>query len=170
MTKERFATRPKYYGTICLRPAATRVQILPALALSTVLCCQWGECYGGEFSHPNRRECKWILNSNHRFGDKLQENILKFLTNGKAFLNFRIYAHKWHVKCRHNISSSLQFKQKIRKKLFGLHVHMHSCTHLLRPRNHPPLCIWAHIRGRYWSVSQYRRYLFVAPWLFPLHG
>jgi hypothetical protein len=39
------------------------------------------------------------------------------------------------------------------QSLFGLHVH--SCTHWLRPRNFPPPPpsprIWAHIRGRYWS-------------------
>ncbi len=34
--------------------------------------------------------------------------------------------------------------------LFGLHVH--SCTHWLRPRTPPPR-IWAHIRGRYWSAK-----------------
>ncbi len=40
------------------------------------------------------------------------------------------------------------------QNLFGLY--MHSCTHTLRPRNHPPpppLRIWAHIRGRYWSTN-----------------
>jgi hypothetical protein len=36
------------------------------------------------------------------------------------------------------------------QSLFGLHVH--SCTHWLRPRNPPPR-IWAHIRGRYWSAK-----------------
>ncbi len=40
--------------------------------------------------------------------------------------------------------------------LFGLHVH--SCSHWLRPRNpSPPLshnhCIWAHIWVRYWSAK-----------------
>jgi hypothetical protein len=38
------------------------------------------------------------------------------------------------------------------RNLFGLHVH--SCTHWLRPRKHPPPPrIWAHIRGRYWSAK-----------------
>jgi hypothetical protein len=38
------------------------------------------------------------------------------------------------------------------QSLFGLHVH--SCTHWLRPRNSlPPLRIWTHIRGRYWSAK-----------------
>jgi hypothetical protein len=41
---------------------------------------------------------------------------------------------------------------KVTEGLFGLHVH--SCTHWLRPRNHPlPPRIWAHIRGRYWSAK-----------------
>jgi hypothetical protein len=36
--------------------------------------------------------------------------------------------------------------------LFGLHVY--SCPHWLRPRNSPPpLRIWAHIRGGYWSAK-----------------
>jgi hypothetical protein len=35
--------------------------------------------------------------------------------------------------------------------LFGLHVH--SCTHWLRPRKPPSPRIWAHIRGRYWSAK-----------------
>jgi hypothetical protein len=37
------------------------------------------------------------------------------------------------------------------QSLFGLHVH--SCTHRLRLRKSspPPLSIWAHIRGCYWS-------------------
>jgi hypothetical protein len=40
--------------------------------------------------------------------------------------------------------------------LFGLHVH--SCTHWLRPRNPPAPPpqyprIWAHIRRRYWSAK-----------------
>ncbi len=51
------------------------------------------------------------------------------------------------------------------QSLFGLHVH--SCSHWLRPRNSPPSPrFWAHIRERYWSlVSQdiYRRHLFVTP-------
>ncbi len=39
------------------------------------------------------------------------------------------------------------------QSLFGLHVH--SCTHWLRPRNSPPPSprIWAHIRRRYWSAK-----------------
>jgi hypothetical protein len=41
------------------------------------------------------------------------------------------------------------------QSLYGLHVH--SCTHWLRPRNPPypppPPGIWAHIRGRYWSAK-----------------
>jgi hypothetical protein len=37
------------------------------------------------------------------------------------------------------------------QSLFGLHVH--SCTHWLRPRNPPPPAFWAHIRGRYWSAK-----------------
>jgi hypothetical protein len=40
------------------------------------------------------------------------------------------------------------------QSIFGLHVH--SCTHWLRLRNPPPPpspCIWAHIRGRYWSAN-----------------
>jgi hypothetical protein len=38
------------------------------------------------------------------------------------------------------------------KRLFGLHVH--SCTHWLRPPQLPlPLCIWAHKRGRCWSAK-----------------
>jgi hypothetical protein len=35
--------------------------------------------------------------------------------------------------------------------LFGLQVH--SCTHLLGPRNPHPPGNWAHIRGRYWSAK-----------------
>jgi hypothetical protein len=37
--------------------------------------------------------------------------------------------------------------------LFGLHVH--SCTHWLKPRKTPPPphLIWAHLRGRYWSAK-----------------
>ncbi len=38
------------------------------------------------------------------------------------------------------------------QSLFGLHVH--SCTHGLRPRNLPPPHIWAYIRGRYWSAKR----------------
>jgi hypothetical protein len=47
--------------------------------------------------------------------------------------------------------------------LYGLHVH--SCTHWIRPRNSLDTPrIWAHIRGRYWSlVSQVRRHLCVTP-------
>ncbi len=31
---------------------------------------------------------------------------------------------------------------------------MHNCIHWLNPRNSPPPpCIWAHIRGRYWSAK-----------------
>ncbi len=41
--------------------------------------------------------------------------------------------------------------EKDLKSLFRLHVH--SCTHLLRPRNSPPPCIWAHIRGCYCSAK-----------------
>jgi hypothetical protein len=39
------------------------------------------------------------------------------------------------------------------QSLFGLHVH--SCTHWLRPRNPiPPYPrIWAHIRGCYWPAK-----------------
>jgi hypothetical protein len=38
------------------------------------------------------------------------------------------------------------------QSLFGLHI-VHSCTHWQRPRNSPPLHIWAHIKGRYWSAK-----------------
>jgi hypothetical protein len=39
------------------------------------------------------------------------------------------------------------------QSIFGLHVH--SCTHRLRPHMpHPPFSrIWAHVRGRYWSAK-----------------
>jgi hypothetical protein len=39
------------------------------------------------------------------------------------------------------------------QSLFGLHVH--TCTHWLRPRNPPPPSprIGTHIRGRYWSAK-----------------
>jgi hypothetical protein len=39
------------------------------------------------------------------------------------------------------------------QSLFGLHVH--SCIHWLRPPRNPlpSSCIWAHIRGRYWSAK-----------------
>ncbi len=43
--------------------------------------------------------------------------------------------------CRLNMELDLE-------SLFGLHVH--SCTHWLRPRTPPAPRIWAHIRGRYW--------------------
>jgi len=36
------------------------------------------------------------------------------------------------------------------QSLLGLHVH--SCTHWLRPCNSPVPRSWAHIRGRYWSA------------------
>jgi hypothetical protein len=54
------------------------------------------------------------------------------------------------------------------QSLFGLHVHscthwlrprnlppphVYSCTHWLRPRNPPPPRIWAHIGGRNWSAK-----------------
>jgi hypothetical protein len=35
----------------------------------------------------------------------------------------------------------------------SLGLHVHSCTHRLRPRNRLPPCIWAHIRGRHWSAK-----------------
>ncbi len=37
------------------------------------------------------------------------------------------------------------------QSLFGLHVH--SCTHWLRPPQPPPSPIWAHVRVRYWSAK-----------------
>jgi hypothetical protein len=39
------------------------------------------------------------------------------------------------------------------QSLFGLHVH--SCTHWLRPPQPSPPSprIWAHLRGRYWSAK-----------------
>jgi hypothetical protein len=48
----------------------------------------------------------------------------------------------------------------------GLHVH--SCTHWLRPAPIPRFC--AHIRGRYWSANYCRRHLFVTHWFFLLLG
>jgi hypothetical protein len=44
----------------------------------------------------------------------------------------------------------LSMELDLQSLLIGLHVH--SCTHWLRPQNPPP-CIWAHIRGRYWSAK-----------------
>ncbi len=49
------------------------------------------------------------------------------------------------------------------QSLFGLHVH--SCTHWVRPRVTPPR-IWAHIRGR----RQGRRHLFLTPCLWSTVG
>ncbi len=50
---------------------------------------------------------------------------------------------------------------------------MYSCTgtHWLRPRNPLPR-IWAHIRGRYWSlmVSLDMRHLFITPWKQAFNG
>ncbi len=46
------------------------------------------------------------------------------------------------------------------QSLFGLHVH--SCTHWLRPRNPPPPAFGLYTRAL--LVSQDRRHLFVIPW------
>jgi hypothetical protein len=56
------------------------------------------------------------------------------------------------------------------QSLFGLHVRTQLYSLALTPQPPPPPpLIWAHIRGRYWSlVSQDRRHLFVsfvAPWI-----
>ncbi len=32
-------------------------------------------------------------------------------------------------------------------------IHVHSCTHWLRPQQLPPPRIWAHRRGLYWSAK-----------------
>jgi hypothetical protein len=48
------------------------------------------------------------------------------------------------------------------QSLFGLHVH--SCTHRLRPRNSPPPPQHLGSYTRVLLVSQDRRYLFVTPW------
>jgi hypothetical protein len=45
--------------------------------------------------------------------------------------------------------------------LFVLHVH--SCTHWLRPINPPPPAFGLILRGRFWS-AKYRRHFFVTPW------
>jgi hypothetical protein len=40
------------------------------------------------------------------------------------------------------------------QSLFGLHVQfVHRCTYWLRPPATSPPCIWAQIRGRYWSAK-----------------
>jgi hypothetical protein len=51
------------------------------------------------------------------------------------------------------------------QSLFGLHVH--SCNHWLRPRNHPPPLYpptLGHMRGRYWSAKIDDIHLFGTPW------
>jgi hypothetical protein len=47
------------------------------------------------------------------------------------------------------------------QSLFGLHVH--NCTHCLRPRNPPPLLLHLASYTRVLLVSQDRRHLFVTP-------
>ncbi len=47
------------------------------------------------------------------------------------------------------------------QSLFGLHVH--SCTHWLRPRNLTTTPIWAHILGRYWPAKIDDISFFVTP-------
>ncbi len=60
-------------------------------------------------------------------------------------LAFKCYQHWVYKPPRLNMELDFQ-------SVFGLHVH--SCTHWLRPRNPPPSPrIWAHIRGRYWSAK-----------------
>ena len=63
-----------------------------------------------------------------------------------ARLGSTVQAVRLQVNHRLNMELHLQ-------SLFGLHVH--SCTHWLRPRNSPPPSptIWAHLWGRYWSAK-----------------
>ncbi len=61
-------------------------------------------------------------------------------------IQYSLYAGNEALSHRLNMELDLQ-------SLFGLHVH--SCTHWLRPRTPPPSTprSWAHIRGRYWSAK-----------------
>ncbi len=65
----------------------------------------------------------------------------------------KMWDAKWNIKNMLHTSRP-KVKYGVRSlSLFGLHVH--SCTHWLRPSNPPPPLpgIWTHIRGRYWSVK-----------------
>ncbi len=70
-------------------------------------------------------------------------------------LRFTIQYVRMSVNLNHRLNMELDHQS-----LFGLHVH--SCTHWLRPRTPPPR-IWAHTRTRALLVSQERRHLFVNP-------
>ncbi len=53
---------------------------------------------------------------------------------------------------RHRMNCLLHQMELDLRSLFGLHVH--SCSHCLRPRNSlPSPRFWAHKRGRYWSAK-----------------
>ncbi len=72
------------------------------------------------------------------------------------------------IRTLHNLGVCWKHRLNMQLNLqifFGLHVH--SCTHWLRPRNSPPPRIWAHTRSL--LVSQDRRHLFVTAWLEGLH-
>jgi hypothetical protein len=63
---------------------------------------------------------------------------------GRYFCALRTAVALRIIKHRLNMELDLQ-------SLFGLHVH--SCTHWLRPRNPPPHLGSSHIRGRYGQID-----------------
>jgi hypothetical protein len=58
--------------------------------------------------------------------------------------------HKLKERVSRNFPARLNMELDL-QSIFGLHVH--SCTHWLRPRNSRPPRIWARIQGRYWSAK-----------------
>ncbi len=86
---------------------------------------------------------------NPRFRRFFSYNIWHFVHHHRIILSYHIpgVIFWWGLLLnRHRLNMELDLQS-----LFGLH--MHSCTHWLRPRNPPSARIWAHIRERHWSAK-----------------
>ncbi len=80
----------------------------------------------------------------------------------RGFFNIGLRDWSATLSLLNKVCNSIYYKLDL-QSLFGLHVH--SCTHWLRPRNPSSLPIWAHLQydGAI-LISQDRRHLFVTPW------
>ncbi len=77
----------------------------------------------------------------------LSQLVVLLRTGTVLYLQYILGCLALRVRTNHMLNMELDLQS-----LFGLHVH--SCTHWLRPRNRDPYPhIRAHKRGRYWSVK-----------------
>jgi hypothetical protein len=80
----------------------------------------------------------------YQTGVQIQKEIVS--GGGGGGLGWVEVNHKGWESSTHKLNMEIDLQSVFR-------LHVHSCTHWLRPATPPLPRIWAHIRGRYWAAK-----------------